>query len=82
MTSSRSFLTVIGVSLASLLSGAVLTETVFNIPGLGREMFDAIIARDYPVVVGAVMWLALTFVTVNLLVDLLYAWLDPRIRYD
>ena len=74
--------TVIGVSLASLLSGAVLTETVFNIPGLGREMFDAIVARDYPVVVGVVMWLALTFVIVNLIVDLLYAWLDPRIRYD
>ena len=74
--------TVIGTSLASLLSGAVLTETVFNIPGLGREIFDAIDGRDYPVVVGGVMWLAVTFVIVNLIVDLLYARLDPRITYE
>jgi len=74
--------TVIGTSLASLLSGAVLTETVFNIPGLGREIFNAIEGRDYPVVVGAVMWLAVLFVLVNLGIDLLYAWLDPRIGYE
>jgi ABC-type dipeptide/oligopeptide/nickel transport system permease component len=74
--------TVIGTSMASLLSGAVLTETVFNIPGIGREIVTAIDGRDYPVVVGAVMWLAATFVVVNLLVDLLYAWLDPRIRLE
>jgi len=74
-------ITVIGTSLASLLSGAVLTETVFNIPGIGREILNSIEGRDYPVVVGAVMWLAVTFVLVNLIVDLLYAWLDPRIRY-
>ncbi len=74
--------TVAGTSLASLLSGAVLTETVFNIPGMGREILDAIEGRDYPVVVGAVMWLAVTFVVMNLIVDVLYAELDPRIRYD
>ena len=74
--------TVIGTSLASLLSGAVLTETVFNIPGIGREILNAIEGRDYPVVVGAVMWLAVTFVLVNLVVDILYAVLDPRIRYE
>ena len=74
--------TVIGTSLASLLSGAVLTETVFNIPGIGREILNAIEGRDYPVVVGAVMWLAATFVLVNLVVDILYAVLDPRIRYE
>jgi len=73
--------TVIGTSLAGLLSGAVLTETVFNIPGLGREILNAIEGRDYPVVVGAVMWLAVIFVLVNLIVDILYAVLDPRIRY-
>jgi len=73
--------TVIGTSLAGLLSGAVLTETVFNIPGIGREILYAINGRDYPVVVGAVMWLAMTFVLVNLIVDLFYATLDPRIRY-
>jgi ABC-type dipeptide/oligopeptide/nickel transport system permease component len=74
--------TLIGTSIGGLLSGAVLTETVFNIPGLGREILDGIEGRDYPVVVGAVMWLAVTFVVVNLLVDLLYARLDPRIRYE
>jgi len=75
-------LTLAGTSLASLLSGAVLTETVFNIPGLGREILNSIEARDYPVVVGAVMWLAVTYVTMQLIVDVLYAVLDPRIRYE
>lgn len=74
--------TVIGTSLAGLLSGAVLTETVFNIPGIGREILSAIEGRDYPVVVGAVLWLAVTFVLVNLIVDVTYAALDPRIRYE
>ena len=74
--------TMIGTSLAGLLSGAVLTETVFNIPGIGSAILDAISGRDYPVVVGAVMWLAATFVVVNLIVDLLYAVLDPRIRFE
>ena len=74
--------TMIGASLAGLLSGAVLTETVFNIPGLGRAILDAIGGRDYPVVMGAVLWLALMFVALNLIVDLLYAALDPRIRYE
>ena len=74
--------TVIGTSLAGLLSGAVLTETVFNIPGIGREIIDSISARDYPVAVGGIMWLAVTFVLVNLIVDITYAALDPRIRYD
>jgi len=74
--------TVIGTSLAGLLSGAVLTETVFNIPGIGREILDAIDGRDYPVIVGAVIWLAVTFVVVNLIVDACYAALDPRIRYE
>jgi len=74
--------TVLGTSVASLLSGAVLTETVFNIPGLGREVYDAIAGRDYPVLVGGVMWFACTFVLVNLAVDLLYGFLDPRIRVE
>jgi len=75
-------LTIIGTSAASLLSGAVLTETVFSLPGLGRQIVDAIDDRDYPVVIGGVLWLAVTFVLVNLIVDLLYGALDPRIRYD
>ena len=74
--------TVVGTSVASLLSGAVLTETVFSIPGLGREIFDAIQGRDYPVVVGGVMWFACTFVAVNLVVDVLYGVIDPRVRLE
>jgi len=75
-------LTVIGTSTGSLLSGAVLTETIFSIPGLGRQIVDAIDGRDYPVVIGGVLWLAATFVLVNLITDLLYGILDPRIRYE
>lgn len=74
--------TVIGTSLAGLLSGAVLTETVFGIPGVGREIVESIAQRDYPVLLGGIMWLAVTFVLVNLIVDVTYAAFDPRIRYD
>jgi peptide/nickel transport system permease protein len=70
-----------GMDLAGLLGGAVITETVFNLPGLGRVILTAVMQRDYPVVQGGVLVLAAAFVTVNLLVDLFYAWLDPRIRY-
>ncbi len=66
---------------ALLLTGAVLTETVFSWPGLGRAMVDAINQRDFPVILGAVTLFAVTFVLVNLLVDILYAWIDPRVRY-
>lgn len=75
-------ITVIGINFASLLGGAVATETVFAWPGLGRATVDAIRMRDLPVVEGCVIFLAFAFVAVNLLVDLSYAWLDPRIRYD
>ena len=74
--------TVIGLQFGTLLSGAVLTETVFAWPGIGRLIVEAILARDYPVVQGAVLLTALTFVFVNLVVDLLYSLIDPRIRYD
>jgi ABC-type dipeptide/oligopeptide/nickel transport system permease component len=73
--------TVIGLQLGLLLSGAVLTESIFSLPGLGRLMVNAILARDYPVVQAAALLTAFVFVLVNLLVDLSYAWLDPRIRY-
>ncbi len=72
--------TVIGLQLGLLLSGAVLTETIFALPGLGRLMVDAILSRDYPVVQAGALFIALVFVLVNLLVDLCYALLDPRIR--
>ena len=72
--------TVIGLQLGLLLSGAVLTETIFALPGLGRLMVDSILSRDYPVVQAAALFVALVFVLVNLLVDLAYGLLDPRIR--
>ena len=74
--------TVIGNMFALLLTGAVLTETVFSWPGLGRAMVDAITQRDFPVILGGVTIFAVTFVIVNLLVDVLYAAIDPRIRYN
>ena len=74
--------TIIGLQLGTLLGGAILTETVFAWPGVGRLMVDSIMARDYPVVQGAVLLLAGTFVFVNLFVDILYSFLDPRIRYE
>ena len=66
---------------ALLLTGAVLTETVFSWPGLGRAMVDAIGQRDFPIILGSVTLFAVTFVMVNLIVDIIYAWVDPRIRY-
>jgi peptide/nickel transport system permease protein len=74
--------TVIGLELGGLLGGAVVTETVFAWPGVGKLAADAILARDYQVVQGVVLLLAMVFIVLNLAVDLIYAWLDPRIRYS
>jgi peptide/nickel transport system permease protein len=74
--------TVVGVQAGYLLGGAVLTETVFAWPGVGTLMVQGILARDFPLVQGCVLVVALSFVLINLAVDLLYAWLDPRIRYE
>jgi peptide/nickel transport system permease protein/oligopeptide transport system permease protein len=74
-------ITVVGLQMGTLLSGAVLTESVFAWPGIGRLMVEGILTRDYPVVQAAVLLVALAFVVVNLLVDLLYALVDPRIHY-
>jgi peptide/nickel transport system permease protein/oligopeptide transport system permease protein len=74
-------ITVIGLQFGSLLGGAVVTETVFAWPGVGRLLVDSIFFRDYPVVQGLVLMFGVTFVVINLLVDLLYAYVDPRIRY-
>lgn len=74
--------TVVGLQTGYLLGGAILTETVFSWPGLGLLMVQAIIARDFPVVQGGVLLIAATFVVVNLVVDLSYSLLDPRIRYQ
>lgn len=73
--------TVIGLSFGSLLSGAILTETVFSWPGIGRWVYDGIAARDYPIIQGGVIFVAALFVIVNLLVDVSYSLIDPRIQY-
>jgi len=74
-------LTVIGITVALLIGGAVVIETVFNIPGVGRLIISAVLRRDYPVVQGVVLLIALTYTVINLLVDLAYLVIDPRIRY-
>ncbi|HET7033985.1 MAG TPA: ABC transporter permease, partial [Casimicrobiaceae bacterium] len=74
--------TIIGLQTGLLLSGAVLTETVFAWPGMGSWLRDAIFARDYPVLQGGILFLAVVFVMVNLIVDLSYAIINPRIRYS
>jgi ABC-type dipeptide/oligopeptide/nickel transport system permease component len=74
--------TVIGLSLGGLLGGAVLTETVFGLSGIGRALFDAITARDYGIVQAFTVVIAIFFVILNLLVDISYAYLDPRIRLE
>ncbi|MCI7403221.1 MULTISPECIES: ABC transporter permease [unclassified Pyramidobacter] len=73
-------LTIVGMQFGGLLSGAILTETVFSIPGVGRLMVESIKMRDFPVVQGGVLYIALVFCFINLAVDLLYAWVDPRIK--
>jgi peptide/nickel transport system permease protein len=74
--------TVIGLQFGALLAGAVITETVFTWPGIGGLLVVSILARDYPVVQGAVLLIAVSFIAVNLIVDLVYGFIDPRIRYD
>jgi peptide/nickel transport system permease protein len=73
--------TIIGIGVASLIAGVVVTETVFAIPGLGRLTVDAILRRDYPIIQGIILIFSAAYVLVNLLVDLSYTFLDPRIRY-
>lgn len=75
-------LTAVGLRFGGLLAGATLVETVFSIPGVGRFVVDAVGNRDYPAVQGSVLVLAVTFVLVNTVVDLLYAAVDPRVKYD
>jgi peptide/nickel transport system permease protein len=74
--------TVLGLQMGFLLGGVVITEQIFGLPGLGWTLLNGVYQRDYPVVQGTVMIFAVTFVLVNLLVDLLYTYLDPRIRYE
>jgi peptide/nickel transport system permease protein len=74
-------ITVIGTGFALLISGVVVTESVFNLPGIGRLTVDAVLARDYPVIQAMILLTSLIYVTVNLLIDVAYTLLDPRIRY-
>jgi peptide/nickel transport system permease protein len=74
-------ITIIGLQVGALLSGAILTETIFSWPGIGRWIYESIQFRDYPVVQSMTLLIALIFVVANLLVDLSYAWFDPRVRY-
>jgi peptide/nickel transport system permease protein len=73
--------TIVGLQVGTLLSGAILTETIFSWPGIGRWIYESIQARDYPVVQSMTLVIAVVFVVTNLVVDLSYAWLDPRVRY-
>jgi len=73
--------TVLGLQLGTLIGGAVITEYVFALPGVGRLVVDAVFARDYPLVQGVVLLIAVGFIVSNLMVDLLYGWIDPRIRH-
>jgi peptide/nickel transport system permease protein len=73
--------TVIGIGVALLIGGVVITETVFNIPGIGRLVVDAIARRDYPIIQGVIVLFSGIYVLVNLAVDLSYTFFDPRIRY-
>jgi peptide/nickel transport system permease protein len=74
--------TIVGLQVGALLSGAILTETIFSWPGIGRWVYESIQLRDYPVVQSMTLVIAVIFVVTNLLVDLSYAWLDPRVRYQ
>ena len=73
-------ITVVGLKFAEMLGGAILTETIFSWPGIGRYMFEAIRNRDYPVIQGATLVFAILFMLISLLVDVLYALIDPRVR--
>jgi peptide/nickel transport system permease protein len=73
--------TVIGLGVALLIGGVVVTESVFTIPGLGRLTVDAVLARDYPTIQAVILLFSLVYVLINLIVDLVYTLLDPRIRY-
>jgi peptide/nickel transport system permease protein len=73
--------TIIGVGITHLIGGVVVTESVFNLPGLGRLVVEAVLARDYPVIQGLILLFSFAYILINLLVDVLYTVLDPRIRY-
>jgi ABC-type dipeptide/oligopeptide/nickel transport system permease component len=74
--------TILGLQLGAVLTGSIITETIFSWPGVGRLLIQSINFRDYPMVQGCILLIAVTYVTMNLLTDLVYGWLDPRIRFE
>jgi peptide/nickel transport system permease protein len=74
-------LTVIGLTIATLIGGAIVTETVFGLPGVGNLIVSAVLRRDYPVIQGALLIISGLYVLINMAIDLLYAVVDPRVRY-
>jgi len=74
--------TVVGLSIGGLLGGAVITENIFGLPGVGRLAIEAIVGRDYPMIQATVLLVAVAFAFVNLITDIIYVYVDPRIRYD
>jgi peptide/nickel transport system permease protein len=74
--------TIIGLQFGAVLTGTIITETIFAWPGLGRLLIQSISFRDYPLVQGCILFIAVTYVAMNLLTDLTYGFLDPRIRFD
>jgi peptide/nickel transport system permease protein len=75
------FVTVVGLMMASFIGGTVVTEAVFTYPGLGRLLIQAIGTRDYPLIQGCILFILVIYVAINLMVDVLYAYIDPRIEY-
>ena len=73
--------TVLGISIALMIGGVVVTESVYNIPGLGRLVLDAVLSRDYGVIQGLILFFSFIYIFINLLIDLSYTLIDPRIRY-
>ena len=74
--------TILGLQLGAVLTGSIITETIFAWPGVGRLLIQSITFRDYPMVQGCILFIAVTYVAMNLVTDLVYGWLDPRIRYE
>ena len=75
-------ITIVGMNVGTMLSGSVLVEVVFAWPGMGRLLYDGVLARDYPLIIGIILIVSVAVVLVNLITDVVYAIVDPRIRYD
>ncbi len=75
-------ITIVGMNVGTMLSGSVLVEVVFAWPGMGRLLYDGVLARDYPLIIGIILVVSIAVVLVNLVTDVVYAIVDPRIRYD